>query len=315
MCVVQRVIQRPMTSPVPDLPFIHEVLDPAEWTRRADEHRARHEPFLREQLRRRNRNERDPTMDFLFEYYSYPPAKFLRWTPGFGVLLRGREAARFLENPRWRQHRDGVYLSLDSVMRRRRALGWIHDLLVATASRAPFFACYGLHEWALVHGRERMHPSFDLRVSREQIAEHLERTGIRCTHYDAFRFFSDDGKALNEHQLTAEQMMLREQPGCVHTNMDLYRWAWKLAPFVQSEIIGDAFALACDGRRFDSAMSPYDLRPTGLPPLCVETDEGRKAYVTEQKRIWQAGQPIRARLIEAYARVLDAMDGWEAAEG
>ncbi|MFT7520935.1 MAG: hypothetical protein ACI9MC_003086 [Kiritimatiellia bacterium] len=293
-----------MHLPLPDLPFVHTVLSEAQWTTRRAAHRDRHEPFVREQVERRNRGRRDPTMDFLFEYYSYPPSRFLRWSPGFGVMLQGVGAERFLENPRWRRHALGVYLSLDRARQRSRALRWIHELLAATAARTPMFACFGMHEWALVHDRELMHPTFELRVSRDQIAEQLHRTGLRCTHYDAFRFFSDSGKALNEHALSAQHMLLLEQPGCVHTNMDLYRWAWKLAPWVASEIVGEAFELACEARRFDSAMSPYDLRSTGVQPLCIETDEGRKAYVAAQVRIWEAGVPVRQRLIDAYAAVL-----------
>ena len=39
-----------------------------------------------------------------------------------------------------------------------------------------------------------------------------------------------------------------EQPGCLHANMDLYKWAFKLAPFAPAELVADCFALARDIR-------------------------------------------------------------------
>ena len=39
-----------------------------------------------------------------------------------------------------------------------------------------------------------------------------------------------------------------EQPGCLHAGMDLYKWAYKLDPFVPSELVADCFALAAEIR-------------------------------------------------------------------
>ena len=35
--------------------------------------------------------------------------------------------------------------------KRRETLAWLAGLLRSTADRAPFFGCFGLHEWAMVY--------------------------------------------------------------------------------------------------------------------------------------------------------------------
>jgi hypothetical protein len=286
-----------------DLPWISDTLPEAVWRRRQESFGERHSAFLSQQVERRAQRVKDPTLDFLFEYYGYPPSRLLTWTPGFGQLLEGPGAREFLRNTRYVECERGVYLSAARLIPRRRALRWIRELLHTTLERPPVFHCFGIHEWALVHGSKLKHPSFDLRVSREEIGARLAG-GIRCTHYDAFRFFSPEAKALTELELSAETMLETEQPGCLHTNMDLYRWAQKLAPYVESELLGDTFELACEARRIDSATSPYDLERTGIPPLKVETEAGREVFVAAQRRIWEASVPLRRRLIAAYDRVL-----------
>ncbi len=293
----------PVSSRLDDLPWVTETLAEPVWRERQQRHRERHAGFLAEQVARRARGEKDPTLDFMFQYYGHSPAKLLRWSPGFGARLEGDGARDFLEDPRYVACEGGVCLSVERLAPRREALRWIRDLLQATFDRQPFFGCFGIHEWALVHGSELLHPTFDLRVSRERIAERVSE-GIRCTHYDAYRFFSAEAKALTEWPLSARAMPETEQPGCLHTNMDLYRWAFKLAPHVASELLGETFELACDARRIDSSTCPYDLTRTGLPPLEIETEAGREAFVVAQRRIWQAAVPLRRRLIAAYDRVL-----------
>lgn len=49
--------------------------------------------------------------------------------------------------------------------------------------------------------------------------------------------------------------------------MDLYKWAFKLAPFAPSQLIADGFELARDIRSVDMRASPYDLRSLGFVPI------------------------------------------------
>ena len=39
-----------------------------------------------------------------------------------------------------------------------------------------------------------------------------------------------------------------EQPGCIHANMDLYRWAYTSMPWIGSDLLWDCFALATELR-------------------------------------------------------------------
>ena len=96
-----------------------------------------------------------------------------------------------------------------------------------------------------------------------------------------------------------------EQPGCIHSNMDLYKWAYKLYPWISSEIILDAFELAIEARTIDMKASPYDLRDEGLEPIFIETEEGRRIYLREQESIYKKGIPVREKLIREYEQLLN----------
>jgi hypothetical protein len=90
--------------------------------------------------------------------------------------------------------------------------------------------------------------------------------------------------------------------------MDLYKWAFKLAPFTPSELIADCFALARDIREVDMRASPYDLEKLGFTAIRIETPEGRATYETHQRDFAARGQPLRARLIALLERLLARAD-------
>ena len=54
--------------------------------------------------------------------------------------------------------------------------------------------------------------------------------------------------------------------------MDCYKWAFKLGPLVESELVMDCLELAADARALDMRASPYDLRDYGF-----EADRRRDA--------------------------------------
>jgi hypothetical protein len=95
-----------------------------------------------------------------------------------------------------------------------------------------------------------------------------------------------------------------EQRGCLHANMDLYKWAFKLAPFTPSDLIADCFALARDIREIDMRASPYDLGSLGFEPIMIETTEGRTDYERHQRTFTARGEPLRARLLAVCERLL-----------
>lgn len=290
------------------LPF--ERLSEPRWRARQDAHQRRLEPFLSVHMERRSRRIKDPVADFLFEYYAFRPTRLLRWSPGVGVVLEGQRADDFLKRKGFSSTSEGVWLDPAAFpARRRQGARWIHELLVQTQAREPFLGCAGMHEWAMVYRADEVrHDQIPLRVSDEEVARFVESRPIRCSHFDAFRFFTPAARPLNHLQPAADTMPALEQPGCIHVNMDIYRWAFKLHPWVPSELLADAFDLARDARTIDMRASPYDLRDAGLEPLRVETVEGRAEYQRYQREIHLRGLPIRARLIAACERLIDALE-------
>ena len=261
-----------------------------EWTARRAQHEARVSRLLGEHLTRRQSGVKHPVHDFLFTYYSYRPAQLRRWHPGFGVTLE-----------------NGPLEEADLSSKRISSVGWIRDLLAATQQRQANFGCFGMHEWAMVYRQaqhEVRHNSWPLRLSATRTAEVVEERGVRCSHFDAFRFFTAPARPLNVLQPTRETQALNEQPGCLHANMDLYKWSYKLAPLAGAELIADCFELAKDIRTLDMRASPYDLEPLGFSPVKIETAEGRAEYATVQRGFSERAQPLRRRLIEQCDLVL-----------
>ena len=280
------------------------------WRAREAAHRSRVAAWTEPHLRRRAGNEAHPVMDFLFTYYSHRPARLLRWHPGVGVVLEG-EAAR--ERLAWRGYLEtpeGVTLDpAEFTDARRRTAGFVRSLLAATAGREPRLACFGLHEWAMVYRLEPeqvRHSARRLRLGSEGTDRVVETQNIRCSHYDAYRFFTSDAVPLNTLNPTRDQQIANEQPGCLHAGMDLYKWAYKLDPFVPSELIADCFALAAEIRETDMRASPYDLAELGYAPIAVETPAGRAEYAAMQADFARRGAPLRGRLID----VCDGLLAW-----
>ncbi|WP_084963571.1 3-methyladenine DNA glycosylase [Thermoactinospora rubra] len=280
------------------------MLDRREWQERAAAHERRVDAWVAPHLRRREAGRSHPVEDFMFIYYGHRPARLRRWHPGAGVVLAGARGfgKEYLDTD------EGAVLDLATLLPRRKAtLEWTAALLSATASRPPHLGCFGMHEWAMVYKlpqREVRHAAQPLRLPPEEIAEVVERRGVRCSHFDAFRFFTEPARPLNALQPTRERQVELEQPGCLHANMDLYKWAYKLSPLVPSELVADCFELARDIRAVDMRASPYDLSALGYPPIRIETAAGRAEYAAAQRVFAERAKPLRARLLEECERLL-----------
>ena len=133
----------------------------------------------------------------------------------------------------------------------------------------------------------------------------VESHRIACTHYDAYRFFTPDAAPLNTRRPTLEARVANEQPGCLHAQMDVYKWAHKLAPFAPAELVADCFALAREIRVLDMRASPYDLTGWGYSPVAIETASGKAEYIDAQRAFGERASALRQRLIE----VCDAVTG------
>lgn len=277
----------------------------SEWEAAEAAHHARVDVATAAHLRRREDGRRHPVEDFLFTYYSQRPAQLRHWHPGPGVVLEG---AAGLPRAGWRFYRadgGGVQLDLPGFAESRgETVQFVADLLGATRARQGQFGCFGLHEWAMVYrlGEDEVrHAGWPLRLGAAGTDAVVEAHQLRCSHYDAFRFYTPPARPLNLLQPTRERQVAMEQPGCLHAGMDLYKWAYKLSPAVPSGLVMDCFDLARDIRELDMRASPYDLTELGYTPVPIETPQGKSEYAAAQRGFAARGQALRDRLLAALA--------------
>lgn len=282
------------------------VLDPDDWTARADAHAARVDAFVAPHLARRASSVKHPVHDFLFTYYSQRPAQLRRWHPGYGVALRDAAAYDGLKG-----YVAGT-VSEEYVASQRPLLTSLHRLLSATASRPANLGCFGLHEWAMVYRADETRHDWPLRLGASGTDEVVESHRIGCSHFDAYRFFTPDALPLNALSPTAVDRADFEQPGCLHGGMDLYKHAFRLTPMICSDLVADCFELARDIRVMDMRAAPYDLSGLELAPgvewtpIPIETPDGKREYADAQRGFAERGAPLRARLIAECERLLGA---------
>ncbi|WP_077491033.1 3-methyladenine DNA glycosylase [Sinomonas mesophila] len=305
-----------MPSPALAPPAV--VLAKDEWLPRARAHAERVAAFAEPFVARRNAGKKHPVEDFLYTYYTHKPGQLARWHPGAGVALVGHDA---VERLGWKHYRpltdaeraaagipDGapaVVLDVPGYAAgREETIRFCSVILRGTASRPAQFGCFGLHEWAMVYRSEKFgirHEYLPLRLGAEGTDRVVEEHRIRCTHFDAFRFYTPDAAPRNELQPTRATQRELEQPGCLHANMDLYKWAYKLGPAVPSELLMDCFELAWRVRTMDMQASPYDLSDWGYAPIPIETASGKAEYVEAQRGFAAEAAVLRQRLTTALA--------------
>nr|WP_255622100.1 3-methyladenine DNA glycosylase [Tessaracoccus sp. OS52] len=267
-----------------------------EWQRRAASHEREVSALLADVIHRRERGQKHPVDDFLWHYYNLRPGQLRQWHPGIGVELADGEA-----------HGRPAFDASAFLAKRASTVKTAHGLLSAAQAAAPRFGCFGMHEWAMVYqldDGETRHPYLPLRFSRAETARIVEEVGCKCSHYDAFRFFTPAARPLNLLQPSRESQAELDQPGCLHVNMDLYKWAGKLHPATSSELLLETFLLARDIREVDMRASAYDLSEWGYEPVKVETPEGRAQYASLQRAFAERAAPIRRRLLAVVEQLL-----------
>ncbi|MFD2533249.1 3-methyladenine DNA glycosylase [Gracilimonas halophila] len=289
---------------------IKESIPEAEWMAKKTAHEQRVDELLNDYLEARSRQEKNPVMDFLFEYYAFRPSNLRRWSPGIGI---GLEYSVTNELPEISELslEDGVAYVDPNLFPEKRisSLKWMITMLENTQQSRPSFGCFGMHEWAMVYRSENpRHNQVPMRMEPDELAEFVESRPLLCTHFDAFRFFTKPAKPMNKFELSRDKFHETEQPGCIHSNMDLYKWAFKMYPWIPSSLILEAFELAVEARYIDMQASPYDLRDQGLEPIKIETDSGRKEYKQKQEMIFEKGLPIREKIIDAMNSLLTIVE-------
>ncbi|WEK60066.1 MAG: 3-methyladenine DNA glycosylase [Candidatus Microbacterium colombiense] len=271
-----------------------------EWLARERAHQERADALTADHRERAQRGEKHPVWDFLFSYYSYKPAQLRRWHPGAGIELQ-----RAPERAGWRWYApttdDGVAPDPSAFATEKADLAaLVERMLRRPASRPGQFGCFGLHEWAMVYRADEHRHAVPLRLGKAGTDAVVENHDLRCTHFDAFRFFTPEAVPLNRTPLSREDQPLFEQPGCLHAGMDLYKWATKLGPLIPGDLLLDAFELARDIRLLDMEAAPYDLAAWGVRPVAIETAEGKAEYVRRQRVFAERGTALRVALLDAW---------------
>ena len=280
------------------------LLDVETWTSRRSAHEARVDRWVQPHLARRRERVPHPVEDFLFTYYAQRPVALRRWHPGYGVGLVDAPEYAGLKGY---AERDGVAtVTPEFVLSQQPLVGSLRRLLAATAARPAQLACFGMHEWAMVYRLAQddvRHASWPLRLGTEGTDAVVDSHRVACSHFDAFRFFTEAARPLNTLQPGRDDRPAFEQPGCLHAGMDLYKHAFRLSPIIASDLVADCFDLARDIRVLDMRASPYDLSDLGYTPVRVETLAGKQEYVVAQRSFAERGAPLRRRLIEECDRL------------
>ncbi|MGF1450845.1 MAG: 3-methyladenine DNA glycosylase [Opitutales bacterium] len=281
------------------------LLPESEWRARLDAHRERVEPEAIAFQKRRARGETHPVWDFLFVYYGTNRRTLTDWRPPVGAVLGGDASCVFGETFPKRETPEGLMLDiglLDAGDLRR--LRFVDSLLAAAQQRRAFFKCFGLHEWAMVYRASQPRHAVPLRMSADELAAFVESQTICCGHFDAYRFFTAAAHPLNTLRPGKDDRHAFEQFGCLHVTMDLYKWCYKLCPWVSSELTAEAFFLAKTARELDMRASPYDLRAYGFEPVKIETAEGRGDYARRQAALSEQARALAEGLRAEIALLL-----------
>ncbi|WP_018177585.1 hypothetical protein [Jongsikchunia kroppenstedtii] len=283
-------------------------------------HRERVDGLLARHPRRLADGSDHPVWSFLSTYYSYRPAQLRRWHPGFGVVIPTSAADRHRAQSGYVDVEAGTTVSTEHLLHRLDTVRFVERLLTTTARRPARLNCFGMHEWAMVYradAEQIRHGGVGLRLGGAGTDAVVESMELRCTHFDAFRFFTPAAKPLNFSRsadlnkslpLSRADQVDDEQPGCVHAGMDLYKWAYKLAPLIDSDVLIDALELAFALRELDMRASPYDLHHLGFAPIAVETPTGRAEYVRRQSELSQRAAAVRTALADRCARLIAAAE-------
>lgn len=275
------------------------VLAREEWLALRENHHKIVDQWIAPRLQRRSTQLKHPVDDFLFDYYPFSPNKLRTWHPGAAFeLIAKRSDIQYFSNAQYQFTENRIASNPVWRDKNLQLIRSTQSFLEAVAKRPARGGCFGLHEWAMVLDQSTTrHSEYPLRLSQDEIKSTIDEQGLRCTHFDAFRFFTDTARPLNPLQLAYDDKFKFEQPGCLHANMDLYKYASRLVPLTGSLFLRDCFVLARDIRTVDMQVAPYDLSSLGVQPIRVEDEEGRQEFTKKQQEFSARAHELRQQLI------------------
>jgi hypothetical protein len=193
-----------------------------------------------------------PIYNFIFVYFFFNRKILFQYSPGIDVEIESNHDPKELvtinlapELQPVSSHRDNLAVtSIEKKLSKKFLQRTLH-ILKSIQSKTPSFWCFGLHEWAMQYHstqqtltlpqKNSSFQSLPLRVTQEQIESlinpirHEAQSSVprlRCTHYDAIRFFTPSSAPLNvvSPSPTRSTVDQYDQPGCIHVNMDLFKY-------------------------------------------------------------------------------------------
>ena len=287
-----------------------QILSYTDWQKAAQNHRCRAEEWTLPYRSRRTQGQLHPVHDFLFIYYRFAPSQLEHWHPPLDVCLETTQPVKGYSEKHYSYDENILFQDPEKIDNKAlKRLRWSLSICRSVEQQPPQYRCFGMHEWAMVYqggpqGRPRHEGTLKLRLPQTQIDTLVRDQLTCCSHFDAFRFFTDAARPFNRMHPTQDTRLQNEQPGCLHTNMDLYKWTAKSMPWVGSDLLWDTFEYAVHCREIDMRASPYDCTSLGLQPIRIETSEGRAEYEREQRKLTEVGKPLRTRLMAALETVL-----------
>ena len=285
-----------------------------DWAARAAATAARVDAVHRTAPTPRPAGDAHPVWDFLFTYYSLRPRQLRVLASGLRTALAGPAAAEYLDRAGYvavppASPSAAEYLSLRGSTPSASSPACCAPPPSGRPSSAASACTSGRWSTAPTHVRHNRVP---LRLGAAGTDAVVESMPLRCSHFDAFRFSRAAAAPRNHGTPTRDSQADWEQPGCLHANMDLYKWSYKLGPLAGSELLLDCLDLAADARELDMRASPYDLSGLRLQPIAIEEPAGRAEYVRRQSVVAERAAPLRAALLERCEQLLNAAAGQEA---
>ena len=225
-----------------------------------------------------------------------------RWHPGAGVELEGaaEEPARA-----WRWYAPGptpgsvVVDAAALECEKGDSLGMIERILHQTAQRPGASAASACTNGPWCTGRSKHRNPVPLRLGQDATDAVVEGNELRCTHFDAFRFFTPEAVPRNRDRPLREAQPAMEQPGRLHAGMDVYKWAVKLGPSCP--------ARCCSTRSSSPATSAFSTcRPPpttwrrGRRPGAHRDAEGKAEYVRRQRAFAERSNALRGGILGAW---------------
>ena len=105
------------------------------------------------------------------------------------------------------------------------------------------------------------HGSVPLRLGAAGTDAVVESMPLRCSHFDAFRFFTPEAAPRNAEALSRDTQVATRAAGLrARRTWICTSGAYKLGPLVESELLLDCLSWRPTARELDMRASPYDLQ-------------------------------------------------------